>query len=240
MGGSLYKTIAGTAPRVAGAQLQRGVQQISDSARASAAGAGGNNAALANYGAIQAAGAAQAKANADATLLRAKEVQDAQMAKASLLNQMQGATGQQTGQSVQGGTSLSGLETQGAGAVAKANAEETAAERNLLGNVVSAGGSYLTAKSDEDAKTDKAPIAANDMEDFLKHIAGFSFKYKDGGTSPGEGPGKRVGVMAQDVRAGGPVGRAVSDGKSLDMRNAVGALLAAVAHVNEKIDGRAA
>src|SRR6476469_7583352 len=97
LGRSYDRTIAGTAPSVAGAQLQRGVQQIGADARATASGATGASGALANYGAIQAL--AQAKANADAAALRAQEVAAAQAAKANLLNQQQSATNAQSAQS---------------------------------------------------------------------------------------------------------------------------------------------
>ena len=240
LGRSYDRTIAGTAPSVAGAQLQRGVQQIGADARATASGATGASGALANYGAIQALAHAQAKANADAAELRAREVAAAEAAKANLLNQQQSATNAQSAQSTGAAVDLTGGAMTGAGQQVAANTHENDAERALASGVVNGAGNYLTARSDRDAKTDIKPVAKNDMDDFLKHIAGFSFKYKDGGTAPDEGPGKRVGVMAQDVHAGGPVGRAVSDGHSLDMRNAIGALLAAVAHVNEKIDGHSA
>jgi hypothetical protein len=240
LGRSYDRTIAGTAPSVAGTQLQRGVGQIADSARATAAGAGGNNAALANYGAIQAAGAAQAKANAEAAQLRAQEVAAAQANKAQLLNAQQQATGTQSGQATGAATTLGGQNLSGAGGIVSANQHENDAERNLAASGLNSIGSVATLASDENKKTDIKPVAGNEMESFLRHISGFNFKYKDGGKSPGEGPGERVGVMAQDVHSGGPIGKMVSDGKSIDMRQAIGALLAAVAHVNEKTNARSA
>ena len=230
--------IRGTAPSVANTQLMRGVSQIGDAARATTAGASGNNAALGNYGAIQAMGQAQAKANADAAVLRANEINQATMAKANVLGQQQQATGQQTAAATAGGTALSGQQTSAAGKVADLNAGETAAQRNLLGNVVQGGGSLLAAMSDETKKTDIQPVAGNEMDDFLNHIAGFTFKFKPDAVGPTAPAGERVGPMAQDVHSGGPIGEKVSDGKQIDMRNAIGALLAAVSHVNRKVEAR--
>src|SRR5215470_2869127 len=53
LGRQYDQVIAGTAPSVAATQLQQTTGQIDNALRANAAGASGNNAALANYGAIQ-------------------------------------------------------------------------------------------------------------------------------------------------------------------------------------------
>lgn len=144
LGRSLDRTIAGTAPSVAGTQLQQGVGQIRNAVASEAAGAGGNNAALAQYGGIQAIAAAQAKANQEAAVLRAKEIHDAQVAKAGLLNQQQGATGNMAGINASGGTSLSGAATTGAGNIAKINEDETNAWRNFVSNLSGGVGGTLT------------------------------------------------------------------------------------------------
>jgi hypothetical protein len=246
----LDRTIAGTAPSVAGTQLQQGLGQTRNAISAQASGASGQNAAMANYGAVQALAQAQAKQQQDAALLRAKEVSDAQALKANVLNQQQGATGVQSGQATAGATGLSGQENTSAGNLAAQNAAEVASNRALFSNLVSgvgnaavAGGASSsapapTAKSDEETKTNKTPIAKGEMDQFLDHISGFTFKYKPGEVDETAPAGKRVGQMAQDVNKGGPIGAAVSDGKEIDMRNAIGALLAAVSHVNRKVEAR--
>lgn len=86
--------------------------------------------------------------------------------------------------------------------------------------------------SDEREKTGivKAP-----MDQFLDHLAGFTFEGKPGSDIPA---GQRMGPMAQDVRQGGPIGKSmVIDGKPLqmDIPNSIGATLAAVSYLNEQI-----
>jgi hypothetical protein len=233
LGRQLDRQIAGTAPSVAQTQLRRGVGDIQNNINATTSGASGNTAALAGYSGIQALGAAQAKANADAAQIRAQEVAQAEQAKANLLAQQQAATGQQTATATGAGTALSGQAVSGGAALGNLNQEEIASERNLVGNVASGVGSKLI--SDEDEKEDISPVKGGDMDAFLKHVAGFNFEYK----SKSDGPGKRVGVMAGDVKQGGPVGRAVSDGHEIDVKNALGALMAAVGHLNKKIESRA-
>ncbi len=95
---------------------------------------------------------------------------------------------------------------------------------------LSSGTAYT---SDRREKTDVKPAP---MQDFLDKLASFSFEYKHPGTQ-GEPAGPRVGVMAQDM-AKTPVGRtAVIPGSpmKLDMGNATGLALAAVAHLNKEI-----
>lgn len=143
LGRNYDAVINGTAPSVAGTQLQRTTGEIDNALRANAAGAGGNNAALANYGAIQAMAQARAKANADAAVLRAKEVSDARTGKAGLLNQEQGATSAFFSPTIGAGTTLSGQATQGAGQYGQLDTEEAAARRNFISNLVQAGGSAI-------------------------------------------------------------------------------------------------
>lgn len=104
-------------------------------------------------------------------------------------------------------------------------------QANLVNTGLSSGTAYT---SDKREKTDiqKAP-----MDQFLDHIAGFTYDYKNPGV-PGEAAGKRVGPMAQDVQQGGPIGKSmVVDGQplKLDIPNSVGAALAAVGYLNQQI-----
>jgi hypothetical protein len=143
LGRSFDNVIAGRGPSVAGTQLQEGVGNIRHAVSAQAAGAGGNNAAASNYGAIQALAAAQAKANQDAAMLRAKEVADARTGKAVLLNQEQAATGNLFGPTIGGGTTLSGQSTTSAANQAKLDQEETEARRNLVSNFLGGASSAI-------------------------------------------------------------------------------------------------
>lgn len=143
LGRSYDQVINGTAPSVAGTQLQQGVGQIKSTLASEAAGASGNNAALANYGAIQAMAQAQAKANQDAALLRAKEVAEARAGKAALLNNQQGATANMFSPTIGAGTTLAGQATQGAGKIGELDAAETEAQRRFYGNLISGVGAGL-------------------------------------------------------------------------------------------------
>lgn len=141
LGRSLEGTIRGTAPSVAGTQLQQGLGQTRAAISSQAAGGTGVNAALSNYGGIQALAAAQAKQQQDASLLRAEEVARAQQAKAALLAAQQQATGNMAGTITGAGVNLSGQATGAAGNVVSANQQEIAARRNLATNAAGALGS---------------------------------------------------------------------------------------------------
>lgn len=141
---ALDRTIAGTAPGVAGTQLTQGLDQTRAAISAQASGANSANAGATQYGAIQALAAAHAKAQQDAALLRAKEVEEAIKAKAGILNQEQQATGNMAGIVAPAGTALSGQSTTAAGGVVKSNEEETAARRVLAANLLNGFGSAVT------------------------------------------------------------------------------------------------
>jgi hypothetical protein len=144
LGRSLDGTIRGTAPSVAGTQLQQGLGQTRAAISSQAAGGTGASGALNAYGAIQALGAAQAKQQQDAALLRAEEVARAQQAKAALLAAQQSATGNMAGVTAGGGVNLSGQATGAAGNIVGANEREIAARRNAVSNGLGAAGSLLS------------------------------------------------------------------------------------------------
>lgn len=137
--------IAGAAPSVAQTQLQQGLGQQRAALSSQAAGATGQNAALANYGSIQALGAANAKANQDAALLRAQEVAQARAANAGILGQEQQATGSMAGTTTAGGTGLSGQAVSGGAALGNINANELDAQRNFWSNLIKGAGSTIAA-----------------------------------------------------------------------------------------------
>lgn len=93
------------------------------------------------------------------------------------------------------------------------------------------GKGMAAAFSDERCKTQ--------IDDFGKHLAGYQFKYKN--PSLGEGP--RMGVMAQDVD-NSAIGKDVVKSKNLngrerlalDVPNALGAALASIGRLQERID----
>lgn len=145
LGRSYDQVIAGTAPSVAGTQLAQGLDRTNAAINANAAGATAPNAGLAQYGAIQAMGAARAKQEQDAALLRAQEVEKARAGKAALLGQQQAATGGMAGTVTGAGTALSGQASGTAGQIVSANESEIAARRAFLANLLQGGGSALMA-----------------------------------------------------------------------------------------------
>ncbi len=140
----LDRTIAGTAPSVAGTQLEQGLGQTRSALAAESSGASGQNAGIANYTAIQALAAAQAKKQQDAAMLRATEVSDALKAKAGILNQEQSATGNMASIYAPQGTALSGQATTGAGGVVNANEDEIKQRRALAANILGGVSSAVT------------------------------------------------------------------------------------------------
>lgn len=144
LGRSYDKTINGTGPSVATTTLERGLNQTGAAVNAEASGASGQNAGMAQYGAIQALAAAHAKAQQDAAVARAQEAQAAQNAKAGLLNQEQGATANMVGSVVPAGTALSGQSTGAAGGLVNANEEEIKQRRALAANILGGVSSFAT------------------------------------------------------------------------------------------------
>lgn len=144
LGRAYDKTISGVGPSVAGTSLERGLNQTGAAVNAEASGASGQNAGMAQYGAIQALAAAHAKAQQDAAVARAQEVQAAMVAKAGLLNQQQGATANMAGTVVPAGTALSGQSTTAAGGEVNANEEEIKQRRALAANILGGVSSAVT------------------------------------------------------------------------------------------------
>lgn len=245
--GDLQGTINGTAPSVAQGQLEAGLGQTRSALNSEAAGATGTNAALARETAMQATAGADANTNQQAAQLRAQEVQGAEQAQGTVLGQEAGeASGMY-------GANLSAAGAASAAAGSEEGQRETAnmqgqqqqnqLEFNLLNGIgqdaakASTGGG--TATSDRREKTDVKKLGDSDMEQLLSKIAGYGGQYKHPGTD-GEAPGNRIfGGMAQDIQKGGPLGKEmVIQGKplKLDLPNAVGAALAAVAYLKKRID----
>lgn len=145
LGRSFDRTISGQGPSVAGTSLERGLNQTQSAISAEASGASGQNAGVMQYGAIQALAAAHAKAQQDAAVARAQEVQQAQQAKGALLNQQQGATANMAGVTVPAGTALSGQNTTGSGALVNASEEEAKQRRALAANLMNSFSTAATA-----------------------------------------------------------------------------------------------
>lgn len=75
-------------------------------------------------------------------------------------------------------------------------------------------------------------------KDFLNKLNAYSFEYKDP-EAPGAQPGRQVGIMAQDAEKSEMGKSFVMDtpsGKMLDMQKGFGAILAAQANLNKRLD----
>lgn len=124
---------------------------------------------------------------------------------------------------------ISGSNTSTANATAAAKAaldakvQEQANANALKGAEISAGASIIPKlTSDRRAKAD---VRGADLVDLADSLPGYTFDYKD----PGDGPGRRIGVMAQDALkspAGAQMVQLDGDKLTLDGPNAVGAALA--------------
>lgn len=117
--------------------------------------------------------------------------------------------------------------------MAKAS-QQSAVMGGLLSGASAVGAAAL---SDERAKTDIAP-AKDKVRDFLDALNASEYKYKDAST-PGAAPGKRFGIMAQDLEKSEMGKSLVSDGpdglKRIDTVQGFGAVLAAQSELNKRL-----
>jgi|GEM_PF-1947932 len=91
--------------------------------------------------------------------------------------------------------------------------------------------------SDEKVKESKK---SEGPKEFLDALKAYSYEYKDSHKNlPGAGEGRHMSVMAQDLEKAGSVGKSMvqdtPDGKIVDYGKGFGAILAAQAHLNERL-----
>jgi hypothetical protein len=95
----------------------------------------------------------------------------------------------------------------------------------------------FAAMSDEDEKTQINP---DNVKAMLDHLHAYTYRYKDP-DAPGAAPGRRMGVMAQDLERS-PIGkqfvRDTPNGKMVDYGQAAGAMMAGLAYHNERLDAQ--
>lgn len=130
----------------------------------------------------------------------------------------------------------------------------------IIGSLLSAGGAIAAAAlsdrrakrdirplySDERGKSSKEKLLAHyeggggggdEVADLLDKIHPYAFKYKDP-KAEGAAEGQRYGVMAQDLEKS-PMGKSivieVGGHKAIDTGQAVGAILAAMASMNQRL-----
>lgn len=123
----------------------------------------------------------------------------------------------------------------------------------LTGSLISAGGAmaggYLSRtpaaattpvnpNSDKNLKEDIRKSDDVDVEDFLRKLIPYRFKYKD---NTGLDQNDRLGVMAQDLqksKVGSEIVQEGEKGKEIDLAESVPKILAALGYLNKKIDER--
>lgn len=140
LGNQLKGVIAGSAPSVAQGQLTQGVGQARAAADSMASGASGTNAALARMQSIQTGGDAAAAANQSASLVRAGETAAARGQLGGVLGQQAGEATNQYGTMLSGALGASGQAGTAAAADASIKAQQDAATRQLIANLVAGGG----------------------------------------------------------------------------------------------------
>jgi hypothetical protein len=143
---SLGQVVAGTAPSVAQNQLTQGLGAIQVGQQSQAAGASGQNGALANTVAAQQMQQAQAQANQQAALIRAQEVAQARTQQAGVLANIGGEAGQSQGQNLQA-AGQAGQTAAGANIEqSKEEADRVKQNKQIAGNLAQgAGGALLSA-----------------------------------------------------------------------------------------------
>lgn len=140
LGSYLNRIINGSAPSVAGQQLTAGLGEIKSGLESSASGATGNNAPLAQYGALQGYADAAAKTNQQAAMQRTQEQNAAIAAKGQLLGQQANQSANMYGTNLQGAGQFSGQAGQTGTAQADIDQKNRQAWMSFIGNLAGAGG----------------------------------------------------------------------------------------------------
>jgi hypothetical protein len=146
LAGTLQNTITNpNAPSVAMSQLGSGFNQIAGTQMAGAAGASGENAAMAKRAAMQNIAGTQTGLNAQQAQLHAQEVANAQTGLSNLYSTQLGSQNTGQGNDISGATSLAGTTMQGQSTIAnnneKASEANAKANSNLLGTLGGAASS---------------------------------------------------------------------------------------------------
>ncbi len=248
----------GEGPSIAQNQLREGTERNLAQQMALAASARGGNAATTQRQVMQNQAAANQQMAGQAADLRAQEMLAAQNQLGQLSTQMreQDAAAQNNAFSQEGNVlseiqairdanraSAVNYETtrmnQGLG-IGNQALQDTMARRegrnSIIGGLIQGAASgAATAASDERLKEDITD-GSSDTQKFLDALKAKKFEYK----RPDKyGEGERVGVMAQDVESGGPLGKSIvsdtPEGKMLDIPKGFGAVLAAQSELNERL-----
>lgn len=140
---SLGDVVNGTAPSVAQNQLGQGLGAIQATQQSNAAGASGQNAALANTVAAQQMQQAQVQANQQAALIRAQEVAQARAQQGGVLANIGGELGQSQGQNLNAAGQAGQTAEQAGAANSAAESARVSGNKQLISNFVGGAGKGL-------------------------------------------------------------------------------------------------
>lgn len=232
----LRQRAAGQGPSVAQAQLEQSTQanQAQQMALANSARGGAMQQAAARRQAIQQGAIAQQQAASQAAGLRAQEMASAQSAYAQNASAIR--QGDQNVMQQEASNQSSWANAQNASAQINAGIGTGNADRSSKNNssLMAMGKSMLGGLLSDRRMKENVHEADDDMRRFLDALQPYQFEYK------GQ-PGTHYGVMAQDAERS-PVGDSfVEDGpggvKTLDPNQGFGAVLAALANLNKRLEG---
>ncbi len=103
--------------------------------------------------------------------------------------------------------------------------------------------SSMSKISDKEEKTNKKALSDSSIKkDFLDKLQAYKYEYKkEHHKNPLAGPGTHMSVMAQDLEKAGPIGKSMVESneegiKQVDYAKGYGAILAAQAHLNKRLD----
>ena len=253
--GMLQKYAAGQMPSAAELQLRNQEATNAANAYGTAAAVGSRTPGAAMDAAMRAAQQSQTATNQQAAVQRAQEQAQAQGQLAAALNAQANTQAALRGQNLnymQGmyGNALgaSGQNVTAAGQQTTANLQNAQMQNQFLGGLTGGAASAFgsggsggsgAATSDEREKKNVTQIGSTAFDRLADALKGFSFEYKHPGDVPGESPGPRVSVMAQDAARGGmPVAKGADGVMRLDRDNMLGTALAMSAEALRRTKGK--
>lgn len=247
--GQMQQRALGQAPSVAELQMGRGFDVARQALASQAASQRGVSGGLAQRQLARATAGTMGEQAAQGGLLRAAEQQQAEQSLAGLLGQTRAqdqalmaqanqlaqqymAMGMSADQAqFRANMDLENMRNQARQAQAQVGVQQQA---GLLGAGATIGAALL---SDKNQKTN-IQESSQEIGKFLKALSAKSYDYKDS-SMPGAGEGKRYGIIAQDLEKSEMGKSLVMDsplGKMVNVPQSVGALLAAVSHLNKRLD----
>lgn len=240
---------AGQSPSIAEMQMQRGGDQARAALASQAATMRGAPAGLAQRGLARTQAGLSQDLVGQASMLRAQEQQAAEQGLAGML---QGTRSQdqalmqqgqnlalqymQLGMTADQAQFMANQELERLRQGARQSQAETGVKQQsaLIGGLGTVGAALL---SDKNQKTN-IEASSKDVSKFLNSLSAKKYDYKDG-SMEGAAHGKRYGIIAQDLEKSDMGKSLVMDtpnGKMIDTNQTVGALLAAVSHLNKRLE----